>query len=244
LVCAATDVHVWDLRRLRAELAARDLDWDAPAYQPAPAPAEPLQVEVDLGDFHRLREQRLEENFDRAVSAADHLPVRWYYRSKFHQKAGRYDKAIRDLRETLRRRRDYPPFLNALARLHALAPEPLRDAQAAITLAERAVKLQPGKGAYNTTLGIAYYRAGRFRDAIAELERSQASGATESGAANLYFLALCHHRLGDDPRARDCLARARTWRQRQGDRLSEEEATEVKAFRAEAEAALGPPCGQ
>jgi serine/threonine protein kinase/WD40 repeat protein len=42
--CAA----VWDLRLIRQELAALDLDWDMPPYPPAPATV-PLPIEIDLG---------------------------------------------------------------------------------------------------------------------------------------------------------------------------------------------------
>src|SRR5262249_59758506 len=53
LVAAAKDsLRVWDLRRIRGELAKMGLDWEAPAYPPA-ANANPkeLQVPVDLGDL-------------------------------------------------------------------------------------------------------------------------------------------------------------------------------------------------
>jgi WD40 repeat protein len=42
-------VHVWDLRRIRAGLKAIDLDWDAPAYPPAPsyAPLRPFKVAAE-----------------------------------------------------------------------------------------------------------------------------------------------------------------------------------------------------
>jgi WD40 repeat protein len=41
-------VRLWDLRRLRQELAALQLDWDLPPYPPAPeaGPATPLRIEV------------------------------------------------------------------------------------------------------------------------------------------------------------------------------------------------------
>jgi len=43
-------VHLWDLRRLRHELAEVRLDWDAPAYPAAAEPSpHPLRVEVDPG---------------------------------------------------------------------------------------------------------------------------------------------------------------------------------------------------
>jgi tetratricopeptide (TPR) repeat protein len=49
-------VHVWDLRRIRRQLAELGLDWDAPPYPDAhpPTAAEPLRVTVDLGDLQHL----------------------------------------------------------------------------------------------------------------------------------------------------------------------------------------------
>jgi WD40 repeat protein len=51
LVFAASHlVHLWDLRRLRRELAAVALDWDAPSYSDAPTSfRRPLRVELDRG---------------------------------------------------------------------------------------------------------------------------------------------------------------------------------------------------
>jgi WD40 repeat protein len=50
LVAVSNDsfaVHVWDLRIIRNHLDAMDLDWDLPAYPPAPAAdATPLSIEV------------------------------------------------------------------------------------------------------------------------------------------------------------------------------------------------------
>jgi WD40 repeat protein len=44
-------VHLWDLRRLRAELAAMGLDWDHPPYPPARADSSaPWQVTLALQD--------------------------------------------------------------------------------------------------------------------------------------------------------------------------------------------------
>jgi WD40 repeat protein len=44
-------LRVWDLRRIREQLARGGLDWDRPPYPPpaAPAAATPVKVEVDLG---------------------------------------------------------------------------------------------------------------------------------------------------------------------------------------------------
>jgi WD40 repeat protein len=44
-------LYLWDLRVLRAGLQDLGLDWDQPAYAPAPPADRPFQVEVDLGDL-------------------------------------------------------------------------------------------------------------------------------------------------------------------------------------------------
>lgn len=46
-------LFAWDLRELRRQLAAMDLDWDMPAYPAAHTlePGQPLRVEVDLGEL-------------------------------------------------------------------------------------------------------------------------------------------------------------------------------------------------
>jgi WD40 repeat protein len=55
LVAAGQDgLRVWDLRRIRAELAKLDLDWAAEPYRPGPEPATvppPLTVTVEMGDI-------------------------------------------------------------------------------------------------------------------------------------------------------------------------------------------------
>jgi hypothetical protein len=54
LVAVSNDgkaIHVWDLKRIRAELARLDLDWDAPPYpERADTAPGPLAVEVVGGD--------------------------------------------------------------------------------------------------------------------------------------------------------------------------------------------------
>jgi hypothetical protein len=117
LVCTGQGIQVWDLRRIRAELAQRDLDWDAPPYPPASVPAEQLTMELDLGDFHRLRPQRLAENLDWAVQAADHIAVRWFLRGRFHHMAGRYAEALKDSREAVAKQPDRAKLCNELVRI-------------------------------------------------------------------------------------------------------------------------------
>jgi WD40 repeat protein/Flp pilus assembly protein TadD len=238
LMMFGNGIHVWNLRRIRTELARRDLDWDASPYPPEPSPSAPLTVKVELGDFDQLRPQRLVQNYDRAVQAAEQLAIRWFLREKLHKSAGRYAEALRDLREAVTRRQDNARMCAELARLCVFAPEPFRDAEAGHAMAERAIKLQPGNWRYVNTLGIAYYRLGRYRDAVAQLQKSLAGGAGEADAADLYFLAMCYQQLGDCDQARDCWLRAQAWHDAKTQRLAPEEAEELRVFRAETKETL------
>src|SRR5262249_27424541 len=42
-------MHVWDLRLIRQQLKAMDLDWDLPPYPPPPSPSAPLPQEEGQG---------------------------------------------------------------------------------------------------------------------------------------------------------------------------------------------------
>src|SRR5207249_4024747 len=48
----------------------------------------------------------------------------------------------------------------------------VRDPKRAVELAKKAVELAPKEGYIRNTLGVAYYRAGEWKAAIVELEKS------------------------------------------------------------------------
>ncbi len=119
-----------------------------------------------------------------------------------------------------------------------MAPPALRDVDAAVPLAEKAVRLAPSNAIYRNTLGVAYYRAGRCREAVEVLRPNVDKQADKLLAHDLYFLAMSHHRLGETARARDCYDWAVRWVSMQRD-LPPENLEELTAFRAEAEEQLG-----
>jgi hypothetical protein len=91
------DCQLCDLRRLRAELSERGLDWDAPPYPPDPPQRDPIRIQVDWGDYQRLSKLEEVKNYDRAVDAAPQMAVRWHRRGVFHLRAGRHALALADL---------------------------------------------------------------------------------------------------------------------------------------------------
>ena len=73
--------------------------------------------------------------------------------------------------------------------------------------AEEACRLEPNNGVFRNTLGVAYYRLGRYEDALKHLE----SVVPNSGRdlTSLAFLAMAHHQLGQTDRSKVLLERLR-----------------------------------
>jgi tetratricopeptide (TPR) repeat protein len=106
---------------------------------------------------------------------------------------------------------DYGRFLadcqNGLADLFVTSPALSRDPAQAVSLAQKAVKLRPGQGAFWWTLGVAYYRAGDWNASVTALE--QADQLHNSGEiANWFFLAMAHWQLGHQAAARQFYGQA------------------------------------
>ncbi|HLJ93232.1 MAG TPA: tetratricopeptide repeat protein [Gemmataceae bacterium] len=280
-------LYLWDLRRLRQELANMGLDWPQPPYPPVDsgAAAQSLRVEVDLG-----------KELGR-VPGGDHIEIAvnslllvlnpfnfeaYFQRGRAYGRLGEYPHAIADYSMALalmpaghpgrgealfRRSNNYRhlydpsraeadlqtlaagdlelPFelksaaarqCNGLAWQCVTGPEEERDLTRALPLAEKAVAWAPELG--RKTLGVVYYRLGRYPEAIVQLERDLHDTQGQAAAYDLFFLAMCHARQGDAAKAQDCHDRALDWmRQKQGD-LPPGGETELANFRAEAESLL------
>jgi hypothetical protein len=190
LVVAAEDgLRVWDLRRIRRELAKLGLDWDAPPYPAAEAGAPgPLEVQV--------------------VGALALTP------------------APRD-----------PKGLNNLAWRLVTGPPAERDPARALQLIQDALKQRPNEALFLNTLGLVQYRNGQYAAAVVTLEKGLSVSKGAFAGFDLFFLAMCHAKLGAPDKAKDCFDRAvKWWEGKKG--LSAEHIQELTAFRAEAEAVL------
>jgi serine/threonine protein kinase len=81
-----------------------------------------------------------------------------------------------------------------------------------LRLAERACKAQPNESFFLNTLGVAQYRVGQFREALATLTESDRLTSAKAGGsivADLAFLAMSRHQLGEKDQARADLGRLR-----------------------------------
>jgi serine/threonine protein kinase len=209
----ASAIHVWNLRAIRARLKTMSLDWDWPEFPPAadegPA-AEPQAIEVVPDELGTT-------------------PVTAEQRSQ---------RAIALYRKDLEANPNSGHACNSVAWSYLTAPGALRNVEAALPLAEKAVRLTGGDPNSRNTLGLAYCRAGRYRDAVEVLRPNLEHQKDWALAHDLYFLAMSYHGLGETARARDYYQWAVRWAQRQPD-LDPTHVEELTAFRAEAAKLLG-----
>src|SRR6266481_637332 len=80
------------------------------------------------------------------------------------------------------------------------------DANQLVSLAERAVKAKPDNAGYLETLGAAHYRAGNFQAAVKTLD--EAVTKQGKGTMMLFFLAMAHHQLKNEAKAKEHLTKA------------------------------------
>jgi serine/threonine protein kinase/WD40 repeat protein len=209
----ASAIHLWDLRAIRTRLKEMNLDWKWPEFPPAPTgnpAAEPVTIAVLPGDLARPGRSREQ----------------------------RVQQDIEGCRRDVEANPDSAQACNDLAWAYLAAPAALRDVKAALPLAEKAVQLASGTAVYRNTLGVAYYRAGRYREAVDVLRPNLESQDDRGLAFDLYFLAMSYHRLGEAARARAYYDWAVRWTQAQRG-LSAVDVEELTAFRAEAEELVG-----
>jgi uncharacterized protein HemY len=93
--------------------------------------------------------------------------------ARMFQDAGRFEEADKSYREGVEAVPDSANLNNEVAWFRATCREPrFRDPAEAVQRAEKAVKLAPQNGDYWSTLGTAYYRAEKWKECCAALEKS------------------------------------------------------------------------
>jgi tetratricopeptide (TPR) repeat protein len=116
-----------------------------------------------------------------------------------------------------------------MAWLRSTCPDlDLRNKAEALKLAEEAVKSDPIETNWRS-LGVAQYRSGDMKGAVAALNKSMQLDKGQDESFNTYFLAMVHWRLGEKEQASKCYDRAVAWMKQN---LPHDE--ELRRFSAEA----------
>lgn len=124
-----------------------------------------------------------------------------------------------------------------LAWIHAMGPKQFRDVPKALPLARRAVELAPDEPLCLNTLGVVYYRLGRWKEAAETLQASARANREGPSAYDLFFLAMTYRRTGQQEHAKECYDQAMRWWRGQTN-LAPHEVAELRAIRREADAML------
>src|SRR5262249_46043975 len=159
--------------------------------------------------------------------------VAWYRRGHSYAALKQWGKAIADQAQAIQLKSDWPSPHNDLAWWLATCPEAsFRNPSRAVKLAERAVELAPNDGSANNTLGVARYRAGDWKAAIAALERSMKL-RKGGDASDWLFLAMADWKLGHPDKARRWYDQAVQWLEKNREALAKDSqsAEEIRRFR-------------
>jgi tetratricopeptide (TPR) repeat protein len=233
---AGGPVRLWDLDALDGQLTALGLPGPTHAEPRQPPQAARLDLAVMQlppndpgqrwrgywrlrGRFHQQMGKSLEaaEDFTEALGIlpADAPPEEradvLRQRALAYRDVQAYDSALIDLRRARELAPSFAPVCHDLARLYVTGPERLRDPDAALAPARKALALDPGQAAFATTLGIVYYRLGWYEQAAATLEDHLPGCRGAAAAGARVFLAMSYHQLHDPAKARACYDQARRW---------------------------------
>jgi tetratricopeptide (TPR) repeat protein/serine/threonine protein kinase len=184
-------------------------------------------------------------DFSRAIELAPNerlLAQAYLRRAHTNYRLSRFEQARADYQTFLKRAPDHARAHNDLAWLLATCPDAkLRDPDRAVELARRAVQLAPKERDYWNTLGVAHYRAGDGKAAVAALDKARELGQGRDAYDQL-FLAMAHRKLGNHDAARKAYEQAVQWLEKNQETLAKDkvQVEELRRFRAEAEEALDP----
>jgi tetratricopeptide (TPR) repeat protein len=177
----------------------------------------------------------------RAIELDPKDPDTWYQRGAAYYNLGQWENACRDFYKVIDLNPDSSITKNNVTWFLANCPEPrYRDPARAVELAEAAVKLAPKEGNHWNTLGVAQYRAGKWKSAIESLTKSMELLKGQWESYNTLFLAMAHWQLGEKEKARQWYARGAQWMEKNQEALKKHEREqEVVRFCAEAAELLG-----
>jgi WD40 repeat protein/Tfp pilus assembly protein PilF/tRNA A-37 threonylcarbamoyl transferase component Bud32 len=147
-----------------------------------------------------------------------------------------------------------PQVLNALVWVCTLGPDAADKPEQLVELADKAAKAAPKSYAIANTLGAALYRAGKFEEAVKQLEEAIKLQRQGGSPGDWLFLAMAHYRLGDPKAAKKWLDQSAAWLERVSpeklkadalaQRLPWDRLLEIELLHREAQALLKAPRGE
>jgi WD40 repeat protein len=157
--------------------------------------------------------------------------------AQMFQELGQEPRAVAEFTEAANLGKRYGTSvakLNQIAWFLVTRGDPgLDNAPLAVELVQVAVRQAPTGGALWNTLGVAQYRAGDWRAAIAALENSM-QRRRGGDSFDFFFLAMAHWQLGERDQAKEWYGKAVAWMDK--NKPNDEE---LLRFRAEASNLLG-----
>ena len=172
------------LSRVDALARAKRFD-DAEAAVTTLAEANPdlAQIWIAMGDLYRQQEKwdQAIPAYNKALDLLQEAPpeTRWfplYARGIAHERAGNFDAAEADFLAAIEIRPDQPGLLNYLGYSWIDRNENL---ERGLDLIQKAVDLAPEDGYIQDSLAWAYFRMGRYADAVAPMEKAVLSMASD-----------------------------------------------------------------
>jgi WD40 repeat protein/tetratricopeptide (TPR) repeat protein/predicted Ser/Thr protein kinase len=165
------------------------------------------------------------------------LVIFYSYRGQVHLRLDNREQGEADFRTAMELSATDPTALNNLAWSCVTGPVNFQLPEKALPLALKAVELSRTNPvvAVANTLGVVYYRLGRFTNAVEVFERNTQQEGGRFIACSRLFLAMSYKRLGESAKAESAFAQAAKWLEENPD----QEDVEMKQFRVEAEALLG-----
>jgi tetratricopeptide (TPR) repeat protein len=167
------------------------------------------EAEKELGEAERIMEN-LVKNYNRVAYRKDLLDVGWRLSDVLNQ-ADRHAEAAQVIGRMWKCCPDYPAAQNTYAWSLTTCPDTSqRDPAQALRQAAKAVAAEPANGNFLNTLGAAYYRSGKLKEARAAFDKSMQLSKGGNGS-DWFFLAMICKQTGEDGAARDWFERAVAW---------------------------------
>jgi serine/threonine protein kinase/Flp pilus assembly protein TadD len=174
----------------------------------------------------------LHEKFPKDEGCAQGLVADYFALAHLCGALGRIEESQKIYRQLLMLVKHAVSLNNLAWLLATCADSRLRNPTEAVTLAKRAVELEPNNGMWWNTLGAAHYQAGNWKAAIEALNKSMELRKGGDGF-DWFFLAMARWQLGDKKDARKWYDKAVQWMDK-----NQPKDEELRRFRAETETLL------